>query len=194
MQNDSPTASSSPPAAARSARRRAGRGRRSEQSAKVKSTPNFIRKIPTYDVLGEDDLLAIEDQADWILAEIGVRFVDDPAALQLFRDAGASVDGDRVRFDRGQAGQLCSTAPAEFTMRARNPARSVTMGGNNVVMAPCDCAPFVTDLENGRRYGRLEDHHNLSKLLQLAPGLHHNPAIICEPSDIPVALLPSSRY
>ena len=147
---------------------------------------DFVRHVPAYEILSDERLSEIEEHADWILCEVGIRFHGDPDALRRFANAGASVDGDRVRFDWGQVKELCATAPEVFTMHARNPMRNATMGANHVVMAPCDCAPFVTDLDHGRRYGTLADHHNLTRLLQSAPGLHHNPAIICEPSDVPV--------
>ncbi len=174
------------PKSRRSDRRRMGRERSGQHSPARTPGANFVRTIPAYEILSDDRLSEIEEHADWILCEVGIRFQDDPDALRIFADAGATVDGDRVRFDRGHVKELCATAPAVFTMHARNPIRNVTMGANHVVLAPCDCAPFVTDLDNGRRYGTLADHHNLTRLLQSAPGLHHNPAIICEPSDIPV--------
>ena len=48
---------------------------------------------------------------------------------------------------------LCAKAPRVFTQLARNPERSVTIGGNNQVFAPIYGAPFVRDLQGGRRYG-----------------------------------------
>ena len=66
--------------------------------------PAFItRKIPLYDLLDEEALRVLEAQADWILAEIGVEFRGDDEALALFRDAGASVEGCRVRFETAAA-------------------------------------------------------------------------------------------
>ena len=170
----------------RSTRRRSGRERRARNLPAETAPADFVRNVPAYEILSDERLSEIEEHADWILREVGIRFHGDPDALRRFANAGASVDGDRVRFDWGQVKELCTTAPEVFTMHARNPMRNATMGANHVVMAPCDCAPFVTDLDHGRRYGTLADHHNLTRLLQSAPGLHHNPAIICEPSDVPV--------
>ena len=42
-------------------------------------------------------------KAEQILAEIGVEFRGDDAALDLWRKAGAKVDGMRVRFDGARA-------------------------------------------------------------------------------------------
>ncbi|MDE0045540.1 MAG: trimethylamine methyltransferase family protein [bacterium] len=166
--------------------------RRSRRTGRFRDTPTacvspyIVRRIPGFELLSQEALEGVETQADWLLAEIGIRITGDPGACALFKDAGASVDGDRVRFDRGLVRSLCATAPSTFTMHARNPSRSVVFGGDNVVMAPADGAPFVTDMKQGRRYGTIKDHQNLTKLLQCAPALHHNPALICEPSDVPV--------
>ena len=149
-------------------------------------TPQPRRRIPAYELLGDEALSDIEGQADWILAEIGIEFRGDDAALCLFRDAGASVDGPRVKFDRGHARALCSTAPVTFRLHGRDPERTVTLGGDHVVLMPGYGSPFVTDLDRGRRYASLEDFRNFVKLTYLSPWLHHSGGTVCEPVDIPV--------
>ncbi len=47
-------------------------------------------------------------------------------------------------------------------------------------------SPFVTDLDQGRRYACLEDFRNFVKLAYLSPWLHHSGGTICEPVDTPV--------
>ena len=116
--------------------------------------PAYItRQIPTYELVSEEGLALIEAQADRILKEIGIEFRGDEEALRLFKEAGAEVAGPRVRFEPGQVRALCSTAPRSFTQAARNPQRSVVIGGGNTVFSPAYGAPFVRDLEGGRRYG-----------------------------------------
>ena len=47
-----------------------------------------------------------------------------PRRSRLLRDAGADVDGERVRFPRGMCRQIVqATAPRQFTQYARNPRR-----------------------------------------------------------------------
>ena len=83
--------------------------------------------------------------------------------------------------------ELCRTAPSEFTQLARNPERSVRIGGTNQVFAPVYGAPFVRDLENGRRYGNIDNLIELVKLTYMLPSLHHGGLVICEPCDVPVS-------
>ena len=149
--------------------------------------PAFIkRKTPAYDLLDEEALQRIEDHAEWILSEIGIEIRDDPEALDLFRQAGVSVSGERLRFDRGQARALCQTAPQTYTMHARNPAKNLDFGGDNLIFGSAYGSPFVSDLRGGRRYGTIEDFQNFIKLTYQSPWLHHQSGTICEPVDIPV--------
>ena len=94
------------------------------------------RQIPFYEFLGEEGLVKLEDQADWLIQEVGLEFRDDAKALEIWKKAGADVKGTRVRLERGMARELCKTAPSEFTQVARNPARNVRIGGNSQVFAP----------------------------------------------------------
>ncbi len=173
----------------RTARQRRAR-RRERGNAGSAATANasayIKRQIPTYELLSEEGLDAIERHADRILKEIGIEIRGDDEAHRLFREAGATVQGDRIRFDEGLAASLCSTAPAQFTQHARNPARSVVIGGDCTVFSPMYGAPFVRDLEKGRRYATLEDFENLVKLAYLCPWLHHSGGTICEPVDVAV--------
>ncbi len=177
------------PIANKSGRRRGGRPARMarrEGSSKVDAPRYITRKIPCYELLNEEELQRIENHADWILQEIGIEFRGDEAALQLFKDAGASVKGERIRFDKGHVRALCATAPKEFEMHGRNPKRSVMFGGNRIVFAPAYGPPFVSDLKRGRRYGTLDDFENFVKLTYEALWLHHSGGTLCEPVDVPV--------
>ncbi|HFC05343.1 MAG TPA: trimethylamine methyltransferase, partial [Rhizobiales bacterium] len=115
------------------------------------------RQIPVFEVLGEEGLQLIEANAEKVLAETGIDFREDAEALEMWKAAGADVRGGRVRFPKGLLRKLIKTAPKQFTQHARNPARSVEIGGNNTVFAPVYGPPFVRDLEGGRRYATIED-------------------------------------
>jgi trimethylamine--corrinoid protein Co-methyltransferase len=136
-------------------------------------------------MISTEGLEIIEHNADRILAEIGIE-IQHEATIDRFRDAGASVDGTRVRFEPGLVRSLVATAPASFTQHARNPARSVQIGGSATVFAPAYGSPFVRDLDGGRRYASLADFENFVKLTYLQPNLHHSGGTVCEPVDLPV--------
>ena len=175
----------------RAARRKGGGGRAGRREARshavVAVKPFIERKIPYVEIVSEEGLSLIEHNADKLLAEIGIDFLDDPEVLDLFRQAGADVDGTRVRFAPGLCRSIIqASAPREYVQHARNPARSVTIGGDRTVLVPAYGSPFVHDIDQGRRYATIDDFNNFVKLAYMAPGLHHSGGTICEPVDLPV--------
>lgn len=163
-----------------------GAARRAERSAVHFETARFIeRNIPNLEILNEEALQIIEANAETILEEIGVNFVENPAALELWKSAGADVRGERVHLPKGLARHLCKTAPASFVQHARNPERNVTVGGRGLVLAPVYGPPFVRD-ENGRRYATIDDFRKFVKLGYMSKWLHHSGGTVCEPTDVPV--------
>jgi trimethylamine--corrinoid protein Co-methyltransferase len=171
----------------RRARGGGGAARRAERTAVSHETARYIeRNIPNLEILHSEAIEIIETNAETVLAEIGVNFVDNPGALALWRAAGADVQGERVRIPRGLARALCATAPGRFTQIARNPERSVEIGGRTMVLAPVYGPPFVRDLEGGRRYATIADFRNFVKLGYQAKWLHHSGGTVCEPTDIAV--------
>ncbi|MDF1728690.1 MAG: trimethylamine methyltransferase family protein [Sulfitobacter sp.] len=175
-----------------SERARRGRGgggaaRRAERSAVSFETAKFIeRRIPNLEILDEEALQIIEHNAETVLEEVGVNFLDNPKALERWREAGADVQGERVRIPRGLARKLCETAPSSYVQHARNPERNVTVGGKGLVLAPVYGPPFVRDAAGGRRYATMADFNNFVKLGYMSKWLHHSGGTVCEPTDLPV--------
>ena len=165
---------------------RADRRAKRERSTRA-SVPFITRRVPTFELASEEVLALIENNADTVLETIGIDFRDDPLALDLLKQAGASVDGERVRFPKGMCREIISSsAPAEFTQHARNPDRSVRIGGNHTVLVPAYGSPFVHDLDKGRRYATIGDFENFTRLAYMSPSLHHSGGTLCEPVDLPV--------
>ena len=172
---------------ARRARGGGGAARRAARTAVSFETARYIeRNIPNFEVLTEEALQIIEHNADTVLEEIGVNFPDNPDALALWREAGADVQGERVRIPRGLARKLCSTAPSTITQVARNRERDVVIGGKSLVLAPVYGPPFVRDAAGGRRYATMADFEKFVKLGYMSKWLHHSGGTVCEPTDIPV--------
>ncbi len=187
MAVDSATGDGVADGAGRKRARGGGAARRAErQKFTHEVAPVIARRIPNFEILDTEALEIIETNAEILLEEIGVAFVDNPAALDRWRDAGADVRDDRVRLPRGLARALCATAPATFTQTARNPDRSVEIGGRSLVLAPVYGPPFVRDVEGGRRYATLHDFRNFVRLTYQSKWLHHSGGTLCEPTDLAV--------
>ncbi len=175
--------------AERRGRRSGGRAGRQAARAtnRVAVAPYLERKLAPVDMLDETGLAQIEENAESILAEVGVAFQETPEALELWRRAGADVDGELVKFPKGMCRELVQqNAPRVYTQHARNPERSVKVGDNSTVFAPNYGSPFVMDLDHGRRYGTIEDFENIVKLVYGLPHIHHSGGTVCEPVDVPV--------
>jgi len=169
-------------------RRRRRRGPVESEAQEVPKAPAYIkRKIPHYSILSDDELSVIEENADTILEKIGIVFSEDQEAIDILSSAGASIDGERVRFPRGMCRKIIQdSAPKEFIQHARNPERSVVIGGDNMVLVPAYGPPFIHNLDEGRRYATIEDFRNFVKLAYMSDNLHHSGGTICEPVDLPV--------
>ena len=101
-------------AARKRARGGGGAARRAERTAvSVETARHIERNIPNFEVLNEEALQIIETNAETVLEEIGVNFVNNPAALERWREAGADVQGERVRLPKGLAKSLIAHAPSK---------------------------------------------------------------------------------
>ncbi|SHI59903.1 trimethylamine---corrinoid protein Co-methyltransferase [Shimia gijangensis] len=147
--------------------------------------PNAIRNIPTYEILKQDGLEAIDDHAMGILETIGVEFRDDISA-KIWADAGADVDGHRVRIPRELIRKLIATVPSEFDYHAHNPDRSVKVGGRNMIFGPAYGTPNLIDLNGVRRQATADDMRTIMKLHQVNPAIHYNGGYTLEPMDVDV--------
>lgn len=175
-----------------SSHRETRRGRRGAQSG-TGEAPQINsripeRLIPVYDLISEAGIELIHDASMRLLEERGIEF-RDPVALESWRQAGAEVDKARskVRIGRDLLMSLVALAPADYVHHARNPERSVRIGGRSMGFAPIYGSPYVRDLTGERRYAQLEDFENFVRLAYMAPSLNISGGTVCEPTDIPVA-------
>jgi len=144
----------------------------------------LINTLPRFEILDEAALQELERGWRRIVSELGIEFLHEDA-LDYFRKAGQSVEGELVKFDPDWILEQVAKAPAEFTLQARNPERSVQIGGNHMVFSAVYGCPFVREgLE--RRNATYQDFQNLVKLSQSFPQLDTPGGTICEPDDKPL--------
>jgi len=140
--------------------------------------------LPRYEILDEAALQELERGWRRIVSDLGIEFLHDDA-LAYLRDAGQQVDGQLVRFDPDWILEQAAKAPPEFTLQARNPERTVQIGGDNMVFSAVYGCPFVREgLE--RRTATYADFKNLVRLAQAFPELDSPGGTICEPDDVPL--------
>ena len=166
------------------AARRTLRKRLPIETLPFKALHNFL---PPVQMLSEDQIEQLHQASMRILEEIGIKFME-PEALEIWAKAGAAVDRStqQVKIDRGLLLNAIKTAPSQFTIRARNPEKSMPMGGNNTIFSTTSGVPFVSDLERGRRDGSVPALHELVKIAYMCPPIHLVESQITEPVDVPV--------
>ncbi|MCP4119780.1 MAG: hypothetical protein GY737_31150 [Desulfobacteraceae bacterium] len=118
-----------------------------------------------------------------VLNRTGVLF-NEPEAVEIFRQNGFRVDGNKVFFEEEQVMNALKTAPSEFTIRARNPEKSVRIGGEHFVLSPGWGAPFIVDAAGDSRAATMADADNLCKLVQTSPHLDMIASSMVPPKDI----------
>jgi trimethylamine--corrinoid protein Co-methyltransferase len=165
------------------------------RSHRAKRVVNTIQQLPwrdivnpygTTDVISEDHVDRIIDGALSVLENQGMRFLEPGSREQLTR-GGADVDEGSmmVRFDRHLVREKLALAPSEFGLRARNPDRSLQIGGNHVVFASVGGPAFCSDLDKGRRPGTYAEMCDYLRLIQSLNIVHQEGGGAFEAMDLP---------
>ena len=158
-------------------------------------SPNAIPQRPfgqvprVYDpirVLSDDQVEAIHRAALKLLAEQGMRVLNG-RAIEYFRQAGAKVEGQMVFPDPGLVEERLGTAPRTFTIAARNRAKDLRFGGNDMVFSSVGGPAYVMDLDRGRRDGTLQDMQDFLRLCQSLNVIQQESGGPLEPMDLPAA-------
>lgn len=165
--------------------RRRGRDTRREarMSADLRFLPEVNRAIPYVDLMTPEQVHRVHTATTTLLKDKGIDFRDDES-IRIWRRAGATVDGYRVRIDEDLLRHLLSSAPEAHRMAARNPDRSVALGSRKQIFTPAYGAPNVMDLDGARRSSTLADFHDFVKLAHMPPAMHMSGGVVCEPLDI----------
>jgi trimethylamine--corrinoid protein Co-methyltransferase len=144
----------------------------------------FVNRMPRYDVLSEDAMAVLERGWRRLISEVGVEFLHEEA-LERFRAAGQSVEDTVVRFDPDFVLEQVAKAPAEFDLVARNPQRTIHVGGRHMFFAPTQGPPFVR-IGAERREATLADFEQFCRLSQVFDELDTPGGLCCEPNDRPL--------
>jgi len=169
--------------------RRGGRQQRRAERVNViePMLPALVGRLPLVEPMTPEQVERIDSASMDILENVGVIF-RDPQAIRDWKQAGAEIRDDyRVHLDRAMVRDLISTIPSKITLHARDPEKTVKIGGRSSIFIPMAGAPYLRDLEDRRRMPTLEDLAMFHKLAQLSPALHSTSHHIVEPMDHVVA-------
>jgi trimethylamine--corrinoid protein Co-methyltransferase len=135
-------------------------------------------------LLSREDFDKIHHATLEIFKDVGLAF-HEPEALEIFSRCGARVDGNVVFIEEGLVDKALKSSPAEFQIEGRNPAKSVTIGGQHLVLAPGYGSPFMVTKDGEQREAVMEDYDNFCKLVQTSKYIDMNGCLMVEPSDRP---------
>lgn len=172
----------------RRVRNRKERNRRTKPESPLADKPfrQLVNPYPPLEVITSDQIEQIHNASMHILENIGLEFLEDEA-FACWQQTGIRTDPatNRVWLDRGLVLELVAKAPAQFTLRARNPKHSITIGGNHVNFCTVGAVPYYSDLDNGRRPGTLAIFKKMVKLAQVCGPIHMVEGLFVEPQDVP---------
>lgn len=156
-----------------------------ESSSHITQPPVRLhqRSFAPTDALSDDHIEAIHHASLAVLRDIGIDVLNADARHRLAME-GARIDGERVRFDPNMVNDFIASAPAQFTLHARNPQHNVVMGGDHVVFTSVGSPPNVADLTNGRRPGNHQDFRQLVRLSHHLNAVQVHAGYPVEPADI----------
>ncbi|CAN5511621.1 trimethylamine methyltransferase family protein [soil metagenome] len=164
----------------RGRRRTRSRGPRPVEQPPFRQPRRSIGPVPG---ISDDELESIYAASLQVLQRTGIDFLH-PQARQMWADAGADLDGFRVRFDPDLIASLIAHAPSEFTLHARNPDHDLRIGGDSVAFAAVASPPYVSDAAGGRREGNRRDFESLLRLAQSLNSIHLTGGYPVEPTDV----------
>jgi trimethylamine---corrinoid protein Co-methyltransferase len=142
------------------------------------------RRFPPTEIISKDQVEAIHHASLRVLSEIGMDFMLEEARDMLAKTGGVKIDGERVRFEPAFIEEMMRHAPSQFTLNARNPAKSIPIGGNAIAFGTVGSPPSCHDTDNGRRTGNREDYQKFIKLGQYFNCIDFMGGFPVEPTDL----------
>ena len=134
--------------------------------------------------LGPDGVQAIHDGAMHILEDIGIEFLNEEA-IELFKQAGCTVNGTNVRMGRDWVMEMIAKAPSEFTITPRNPDKAIPIGGKHILFGNVSSPPNYFDMEIGKKVSGTRKHcADLLRLTQYFNCIHFAGGYPVEPVDV----------
>jgi len=136
-------------------------------------------------VFGREDLNTIHDASMEVLETVGVELKNEEA-LSFFKSNGATLDGERVMIPSKMVEDAIDSAPASFTLFARNEEKSIVIGEGQqrTHVEPSNGNIYVHDMAHGRRLASLSNLIDFFKLAQASDICDINGGIPVEPNDL----------
>ena len=132
---------------------------------------------------GQKTLDAVHKHSMDLLWSTGIKFPSEKA-LEIFKKHGFRIDADVVFFEEKNIRSVMESVPSAFTIKARNPAKSIQIGDSNFVLAPGYGPPFIIEPSGEKRDATLDDVQNFCKLVHTSKHLDFNSSMVVQPGDV----------
>ncbi len=133
----------------------------------------FMRRIPTYKIIGEEDIIKIHQSTLDVLWESGAKIYHEKA-LKVLEKAGCIVDYDEslVKFPPALVEESLRKCPSAFRVKSRNPEHDLIISQDHVVFFNFPGRDIV-DLNTWKsRTPTRHEHIDLVRVLDALPTVH----------------------
>ncbi len=134
-------------------------------------------------IFTDQELSRVHDLSMEILRDVGIAFLD-PKAVEIFKKHGVRVDGKTVFLDENHVRKALQTTPSQFSITARNPKKSISIGAENVAIVPGYGAASIITSTGKKRAPIMEDYDKFCKLVQTSKQVNMNGVRMVEPVDV----------
>lgn len=136
-------------------------------------------------MFAQEDMQRVHNASLQLLWENGINIANE-RALALFRKHGFKVEGNQIYITEKQVNQALETTPSHFVIQARDPKKSLDLGGGDYGV----CTPIgpvnTRTLDGGLRTGTLKAAEELTKIYQASDVININTNNGVEANDVPV--------
>ena len=124
----------------------------------------MISKVKV-DFLSDESIEKILDSTFEVMEDVGADIFCDEA-IALLKEAGCSVDGNRVKIPRELVKKCIETAPSMIKIYNRHGEEAMDLGGRNSYFGSGPtCSNFIDPVTGERRLSRKEDAANTAKVI-----------------------------
>jgi len=146
-----------------------------------------------YKPLTDEEIEQIHEASLEVLERTGVQ-VEESEALRLFKEAGATVDENRVRFPRSMVEDAIDKAPSSVVLAGRDPEHDLILEDARVHIGTGGAALQVLDMDTGEiRKAVLDDVSDMARIVDALDNIHFF-LIPIYPTDLPEDQVEISKY
>lgn len=123
----------------------------------------------TVEALSVADIERVHETTLDVLADLGVA-IKSSSALELMRARGIKVENGRAHLSAKDVESALASTPSEFTIRSRNPERTLTIGpGHPPALLSCSGVPIILAEDGRQRQVTFDDYKDMLRLTHTSP-------------------------